>query len=293
MSRTELLLWLADELRRLRGSHSRTEAAHRLATTSGHIGHLETGRNPPTRMDIEGLLELYEARDQLDRLSAIRDASKRAEDWWAGDTDLLQSPVQAWLGLESVAARIHTFDSHVIPVLLQVTAYNEAALPTHLGRDQVRRLAALDRSRQAIQEERPAEQWAIIDEQVLYRVAGDATVMKEQLAHLVQSSRQPHVTIRILPRDRGLHDCTDAAFAIATMPTHFGPHPGGAFVPSQLHRGWMQNPQAKEINAVRQGACYRRPREVETFRAIWDRVCEQTLEPDESREVIAQAAQHW
>ncbi|TNC22232.1 helix-turn-helix domain-containing protein [Amycolatopsis alkalitolerans] len=295
--RTEVLLWLADELRRLRGSRSRADAARRIGTTAGHIGHLETGRNPPSRMDIEGLLDLYGATDQVERLCALRDASRHAQDWWSEYADLLQSPVQAWLGLEAVAARLHTFDSHVLPALFQIAPYTEAVLRAQQAshEDQQRRLIEFEQHRQHIQNERadPAQLLAIIDEQVLHRLVGDATVMRHQLTHLARASLQPHVTIRVLPRDRGLHTSTDAAFAIATMPSHFGPHPGGVFVPSHVHRGWLQNPPDRDVAAIRQGACYRRQREIQTYRATWERLREQTLDPERSREIIEQTRRDW
>jgi len=248
-------------------------------------------------MDIEGLLDLYGARDQLDRLRTIREAIKHAEDWWSEYVDLLQSPVQAWLGLESVAARLYTFDSHVIPPLLQVGSYLEEVLRAWHGRadDQLRRLVDLDRNRQGIQEARtsPAELVAIIDQQVLHRRVGDADLMKQQLSHLLKASRRPNLTIHILPGNRGLQGCMDASFAIATMPESFGHHPGGAFVPSHRHRGWLQNLSDKDAKALRQGACYRQHQEVQLYRAAWDQLHEQALDPEQSRNVIEQALSEW
>lgn len=297
VSRTELRLWLADELRHLRGERSRKDAAARIGTHVSQIGHLETGRNKPNKVSIEALLELYDVSHEVDRLCAIRDAIPRATDWWADDADLLQSPFEAWLGLESVAAELHTFDSHVIPTLLQVAPYAEAVLRARYrpAEEQLQRLVDLDMRRRHMQEQRdePAELLAIIDEQVLHRLVGDVEVMREQLTHLAHAAAQPHLTLRILPRERGLANSVDASFGIATMPKHFGHHAGGAFAPSLLHRGWLQDPKDKDAKAIQQGACYRLRKEVETYRAAWERLRERTVDPQRSLDLVEQAARDW
>ncbi|UIX32128.1 DUF5753 domain-containing protein [Streptomyces sp. GQFP] len=50
------------------------------------------------------------------------------------------------------------------------------------------------------------ELWAVLDEAVLRRPVGGQVVMCEQLARLLGTTAEPHITVQVLPFDQGEHD---------------------------------------------------------------------------------------
>ncbi|WP_353962217.1 DUF5753 domain-containing protein [Micromonospora sp. NBC_01655] len=59
----------------------------------------------------------------------------------------------------------------------------------------------------------------VLSEAVLLRVVGGAVAMAEQLRHLVEASRLPHVSIRVAPLAAGPHDVAIAgSFVLLDFP---------------------------------------------------------------------------
>jgi hypothetical protein len=58
---------------------------------------------------------------------------------------------------------------------------------------------------------------ALIDEGVLHRPVAAPDVMRAQLAHLLTLSRQPNVTIQVVPYEAGGHTGLLGAFSVAEM----------------------------------------------------------------------------
>ena len=57
-----------------------------------------------------------------------------------------------------------------------------------------------------------------LDEGILYRPVAPAQAMYDQLMHLVEVSRWPHVTIQVVPHAAGGHSGLLGAFIIAELP---------------------------------------------------------------------------
>jgi len=45
----------------------------------------------------------------------------------------------------------------------------------------------------------PTKLWVVIDESVLHRPIGGRRVLREQLNHLLEASRQPNITVQVVP----------------------------------------------------------------------------------------------
>ena len=111
-------------LRQRAGLHQR-EAAERLSVQRATIGHYESGRNLPSVGDLEALLRLYGAEDQIEHFRALRDGARRGENWWQKIAQI-PSWFDHYLGLESGALVIDNFDTMYVPGLLQTERYAEA-----------------------------------------------------------------------------------------------------------------------------------------------------------------------
>jgi hypothetical protein len=84
----------------------------------------------------------------------------------------------------------------------------EADVAERLGRQQI-----LTRD-----EPPPPRLYALLDEGLLYRPVASAPVMHDQLIHIVDASRWPHITIQVVPYTAGGHSGLLGAFSIAELP---------------------------------------------------------------------------
>jgi len=106
-------LLLGSFLRRLRESMGITmgEAGYHIRAAQSKISRLETGRVSFKLRDIEDLLTLYgvssdHERDQM--LGLAREANTLS--WWQSFGEVLPSWFEAYLGLESAASLVRTFE---------------------------------------------------------------------------------------------------------------------------------------------------------------------------------------
>jgi len=129
---------LGVELRRLRSNADLTmeQAAVVLDCARSRIGHVENGRNSVRKPELTVLLDLYGAGDEehevLEELR--REASKRG--WWS--TYRLPSWLQPYVGMETDAATMRSFESELIPGLLQTPDYSRRihVVALHLAKPQ-------------------------------------------------------------------------------------------------------------------------------------------------------------
>ena len=60
----------------------------------------------------------------------------------------------------------------------------------------------------------PPRLWAALDVAVLRRPMGDASVMREQIEHLLEMTDNPNVTLQIVPFNVGGHSAAGGPFSI-------------------------------------------------------------------------------
>ncbi|MEU6535788.1 helix-turn-helix transcriptional regulator [Streptomyces sp. NPDC047000] len=120
------------------------------------------------------------------------------------------------------AVAIREYAAHVVPGLLQTEDYARAVLK--VGRTlgspaQLEERVALRMGRQERlgTPERP-ELWVVLDEAVLRRLVGGRAVMHEQLARLLATATEPHITVQVLPFDQGEHDVMGGSLTVLTLP---------------------------------------------------------------------------
>jgi hypothetical protein len=180
---------------------------------------METGRVGFKLRDVEDLLTVYgvtDGRQRSEVLALARQTS--APNWWAKYGDILPAWFETYLGLESAALTIRTFEVQFVPGLFQTEDYARAV--TRLGHhsataDEIERRVALRIKRQdLLTRPDPPRVWAVMDEAVLRRPYGGATVMRAQLRRLAEAAALPHVTLQAIPFSRGGHAGASGAFSI-------------------------------------------------------------------------------
>ena len=216
-----LRMMLGSRLRQLREAARVTpeQAGYEIRASRSKISRMENGRVSFKGRDITDLLNLYGVTDDGVRQATL-ELARRANvpGWWAKYGDILPDWFELYLGLESSAAVIRTFELQFVPGLLQTEDYARAV--TALGHrsapaDEIdRRVALRKRRQQVLSRPEPAKLWAVMDEAALHRPVGGRDVMRAQLRHLAQATLAPHVTVQIVPFRYGGHAAAGGSFSI-------------------------------------------------------------------------------
>ncbi|WP_149260430.1 helix-turn-helix transcriptional regulator [Actinomadura sp. K4S16] len=119
---------------------------------------------------------------------------------------------------EQRASRIRMWEASVIPGLFQTPDYARATLTTGTAHDldtvveqrMSRKAAVLDR-------ENPPRVAALLHWSALEQVVGSTEVMRNQLAHLLELSEHPHISIRVVENQGTGHPGIDGPFRILTV----------------------------------------------------------------------------
>lgn len=279
-SPTALRRWIAIELRRLRDAagHDRAAAAKRVGKATTAIHHIETGRNLPAPADVEVLLNWYGRPERVPFFLELVKRAKRGTDWWIGFTNTVPEWFELYLGLESAAARISSYDAQWVPGLFQTREYAEAVYRAGercLSEAEIASKVDLRLARQAIltRAEDPPQIWCVLDESALRRTVAGVDGLRAQLDHLITLNELPHVEIQVLPNNEGAHAGAEGTFTILDYPAEFTGDPGTAYVETR-----------------QQGLYYEQPQQVTDYRRVFERLQVQALRPEHTHAMITTAA---
>ncbi|WP_055490926.1 helix-turn-helix transcriptional regulator [Streptomyces sp. TP-A0356] len=249
---------------------SQEQAARALGFSPAKLSRIEAGkgRRPPTEGDVRALLRLYGADDY--EASVLVKLLHRAGEpgWWQRyDKRLMPEWFDRLVGLQEAAAAIRTFEIQYVPGLLQTAAYTRAVvergLPTASAAEVQRRVELRMRRQELLRRPDAPQLWAVVDESVLMRVLGSREVMREQLEHLVEMARSPHVTVQIVPLD-----VTNAS--------------APAIPVTYLRFGGLDLPDIVYLEHIRSAHFLEDRDETEEYRVALDRLADEALDPRES-----------
>ena len=186
------------------------QAAYEIRASRSKISRMENGLVRFKERDVTDLLSLYGITDELIRSSLVTlTRQANTPGWWSKYGDIMADWFEAYLGLETAASVIRTFDLQFVNGLFQTEDYARAV--TMLGHtsapaDEIERRVSLRLKRQdVLTGPKPPQVWSVLDEGALRRPVGGTAVMRAQLRHLIEASRLPHVSIQVLPLSAGGH----------------------------------------------------------------------------------------
>jgi transcriptional regulator with XRE-family HTH domain len=168
---------------------------------------IEKGTVGISTSDLRSLLSHYGIGD-TERVNALVRLAKssRERPWWAPYREHLPSAdFEKLLGLESEATAIETFQSTLIPGLLQTQKYMHYVLRgiAHVMENSesadVREEVRLRRQQAVLLGDVPPMFKVVLDEATLRRVADNEQVMRQQLLHLAELSTRPNIVIQVIP----------------------------------------------------------------------------------------------
>ena len=222
---TVLRMLLGAHLRRLREAEgvSRETAGWEIRASESKISRMELGRVSFKERDVADLLTLYGVTDEEEReawLTLARQANTPG--WWQREGDILPSWFQPYLGLESAAVLIRTYEVQFIPGLLQTPEYARAVILLGHGNappaEVERRVAVRMKRQHVLARDDPPQLWVVVDEGALRRPIGGPEVMRAQLRALVDATKLPHVRLQVIPFNVGGHAAAGGSFSILRFP---------------------------------------------------------------------------
>ncbi|RFU42770.1 XRE family transcriptional regulator [Actinomadura logoneensis] len=217
---------LARQLRqeRERAGVTMERAAAALGWSRPKLVRFETAKTRPRPSDVEAMLDLY-GGDEAMKLALVELAKHvRKRGWWSAFNDVLTG---SFAELEDDAGSIRTWQVQTVPGLLQTSDYALAVIRAGSKDEpeavQLRRLQAR-MARKAVLERQDGPQFtAVLDEALLRRPVGGASVMARQLDALADAARKPNVSLRVLPASAGEHSGLNGSFVILGFEGAFDP----------------------------------------------------------------------
>jgi transcriptional regulator with XRE-family HTH domain len=206
MSASQFLL---AELRRARSDAglSQEDLGKAINYSSSLVSAVENGQRPATRDYLVSVDKTLSTGGLFERLLSNLVSAERTPVWF-----------RDWLVVEREATLIRWFEPLNVPGLLQTEAYAHAVFTGSglLTTGEVDQLVSARMERQAIlTKPKPPTLIAIIDETVLRRAVGAATVMAAQCEHLLICADQPNIQINIVPTSAGAYAGLAGALTLA------------------------------------------------------------------------------
>jgi transcriptional regulator with XRE-family HTH domain len=201
---------VGSELRRLREAAgvATAQAAEVLSCSPAKISRIENGIVSARVVDLRLLLDLYRDQDSehrayLERLA--RDSNKRG--WWQDYGDTIPPYYADFIGLEADASYIKTWETSIVPGLLQTSEYARAVMltnPAMISPDKLDNLISIKQERQArLEQGTDARLDAVIWEPALMTTVGGNEIHRGQLGRLLEVTNRPNISIQVLPLDAG------------------------------------------------------------------------------------------
>ncbi|WP_024802359.1 helix-turn-helix transcriptional regulator [Nocardia sp. BMG51109] len=186
------------------------QAAALINRSASTLQRIEKGMVANLREeDLEALCKIYEFDEHQTAAMKVLAAQGNILNWWSEYGDLIPGNFDFYVGLEAAAHSVATYQSELIPGLLQIPAYASALIhavyPDELPEEHQRRVRL--RMRRQIRITRKAQPIyldVVLRESAVRGLVGGPRVMAAQLKHLADIGTRPNVNVRVLPFCAGL-----------------------------------------------------------------------------------------
>ena len=219
------------ELKKLTGE----ELADLMEWDRTKVYRIEGGKQKIRPKEVRELLGYLDVTDS-DTVNEYVEMAKQTnvKGWWAAYGPLPKY-YGTYVGLETEATEIRSWEPYVVNGLLQTESYARAIISkSSMGMpdNEVERQVQIRLERQ--KRTRGIPVLSILDESILHRVIGDRQILRDQLAHLIDLASQPGYSVRILPFNEGGHLGGRGAITVMTLeegPVTYVDTPAGQIYP--------------------------------------------------------------
>ncbi|WP_406280396.1 helix-turn-helix domain-containing protein [Nocardia sp. NBC_00881] len=279
---------LGRQLRELRVNSGVSAEVAREAIGVGKqtLWRMETGQ--PVRLNpllIEGLCKVYGASEDVTNilLGLTEEASRTG--WWHAYGDAIPKHFDLFVGLETAAKQIFSYQTTLLPGLLQTDEYRRALIwvdfPT-MSSEEVERRIELFNLRKARLSSRPTPLIldATVDESALRRAIGGPAVMSDQLRNLGKAAERPNISIRVVPLGADAYcGLRVGTFVMLKFPTHPTAH--------------LTEPPVIYMQGLTGALYLEKTEEVQQYRQAYADIQRSALDETQSRSLILEIAREY
>lgn len=221
---------LGAQLRRLREAAeiSRADAGYAIRASESKMSRIELGKVGFKERDVADLLTVYGVNDDAERdvfLTMVKESNQPG--WWHRYGDVIPGWFNDYVGLEESASRIQAFEHQFVPGLLQTEEYARAVIthgkPESANANDERRVGLRMKRQRTLARPSAPRLWFVIDESILHRPIGGRAVLRDQIDHLLQVTKQPHISLQVLTYEHSTNPAEGAftllRFAESELPT--------------------------------------------------------------------------
>ncbi|WP_328472064.1 helix-turn-helix domain-containing protein [Actinoplanes sp. NBC_00393] len=256
----------------------RSASAH-LECSTQKLWRIEKGAVPVRGTDVRELCRLYDTPPDLTEVLVSLARQTKEKGWWAAHGDAVPEWFDLYLGLESAAVHIRTYEPNLVPGLLQSHAYMASVIAAdrpHLTDDEVQQRIEIRLQRQGLLSRHfpPAPRFdAIVSQAVLLSRPETPGALQQQLWHLVKANELPNVSVRVLPLSGGPHRASvSGAFTILDFPSSAD--------------GTGGEPPTVYSESLTGSLYLDRPKELDVYEQAWSALTSRALTEDDSDEMI-------
>jgi transcriptional regulator with XRE-family HTH domain len=274
---------LAAELREIRESKGRSgeTVAAALRWSPSKISRYERAKTGLRPREVERLLDYYQITGPRRALllALAEDAAQKG--WWEDSADILSEDYQQFIGLEHEATSVAVWHVDVVPGLLQTEGYARHVISSYsrvepIAPGMIGRMVRVRMRRQQVLDRHGLQLSVVLDESILKRRIGNASVMYEQLQRLAREADRPNLTLQILPLDAE-HTVVGESFVIFGFGTDMD--------------AMLQDVVSTE--AMRSGFTLEGERETYLHRIAFNALTEASLDQVASKALILHAAESY
>ncbi|HEY1919997.1 MAG TPA: helix-turn-helix transcriptional regulator [Streptosporangiaceae bacterium] len=271
-------------LRELRNKQRLTvrAAAVKLEWSEAKIWRIETGQTSLRSLDVEAVCRVYGApADLTEALMGLAKETK-AKGWWQAYGDVVPEWFDVYIGLEEAASIISTYESELVPGLLQSEDYARTVIKAGHHEDtddEIDRRVRLRMERQALVRRvtSPPQLRVMLNEGILRRPVGSSAVMVGQLNQLAETAELPNVSLRVVPFSAGMHQgLLTGPFVVLRFPVNAD--------------GRDSEPPTLYADSITGALYLDKPQEIERYDSAFDSIWNTSLDETRSRQFIHQAA---
>jgi len=251
------------------------QVAADIDVNASTVSRIERGLHQSDQETMKALFNRYHLT--FDQQRELLDLAAEAfrSGWWLEYGDVLHD---VFAVTEDEAHQILSFQSQVVPGLLQTDAYARAlfadglAAPDTWETDDLERRVRARRERRAILDRiNPPQLHAVLGETAIRQQVGGTDVMRAQLRHLMEMGQRENVTLQVLPYSAGAHAGLGGPFIIFEFDHED--------YPDVVHTENLSGSAYSESKTA-----------VQRFRLAWGSVTDAALTPSKSAEFIAALA---
>lgn len=188
------------------------------------LSRIENREHNVKPREVEQILDAYGVTDTGTREELARLAADSHEQgWWVSFNNELPESIRPLLSIEGGLVGLRDFQNQLVHGLLQTADYARAVMnavnPGLFAPEELeRRVAARMVRQQTVTHEEAPRMHFILDQTVLERIVGRATIMRDQLRKLLDLTENPNITIQVLPKETNGSPGLEGPFSILTLP---------------------------------------------------------------------------